>query len=312
MTTTEQVRVVGGRYLLDRDLGPSSVGRAYLARDPQHDDRIVHLRLVDEETGGDAVAFARMGREIAASFLVVHPNTVEVIDYGEDGAERWLVSEHLDAVTLREVLRVQGPLPPDRVARIGLQVASALAAAHQEGIVHRGLAPETVLRLRDSTEDVVKVRDFGLAKIDNDTDVTRTGVRVGHAPYLPPEYVTSGRFTPAGDTYALGCLMQELLVGERGDAATFSPPTAAPRRATDLWELIGALRSPDPESRPGIHAVIQTLQAVCEPVASNAAKPDRPVSRAPRALVLIMGLVLFGFVLVLAVVTFALVLSLPV
>ncbi|MEN0063725.1 MAG: serine/threonine-protein kinase [Myxococcota bacterium] len=312
MSTTEPAPVVAGRYQLERDLGPSSVGRAFLARDLQSDAKPVHLRLVNDETGGDAIALARLGREIATSFLVVHPNTVEVIDSGERGTEAFLVSEHLDAATLREVLRVEGPLAPDRVRRIGLQVASALAAAHQEGIVHRGLAPETVLRLRNAEGDSVKVRDFGLAKIDDGRDVTRTGVRVGHVPYLPPEYVDEGVFTPKGDTYALGCLLSELLVGERGATSRTTIVQRVPHAPMDLLELLDGLLAPDPQDRPGIHAVIQRLQATDESVDSNAVEPDEATGRIPGALVLVMGVSLFGFVLVLALVTVALVLSLPV
>ncbi|MEM6927522.1 MAG: serine/threonine-protein kinase [Myxococcota bacterium] len=309
MSTTELHRVVGGRYLLERDLGPSSVGRAFLARDRQH-DRLVHLRLVDDQSGHDVVAFARLGREIATSFLVVHPNTVEVIDYGETPRERFLVSEHLDAITLRELLRVEGPQPAARVARIGLQVASALAAAHQEGIVHRGLAPETVLLVRDETGDVAKVRDFGLAKIDDGQDVTRTGVRVGHAPYLPPEYLTAGQFTPKGDLYALGCLLAELLVG-REAAAGEGIVLAAPLTPPALLAVIDALRAPEPTDRPGIHAVIDRLHSIDEASSPRLALPTAVTSRRASPLLFLFGALLFGGILALALLTAALVLSLP-
>ncbi|HHO53954.1 MAG TPA: serine/threonine protein kinase [Deltaproteobacteria bacterium] len=265
---------LGDRYRILRDLGEESLGHVFVAQDLGEGDRLVQIKVISPSIGADEETFARFGREISASFMVSHPNTVEVFDYGQQGELRYLVSEFLAARPLAEVLQ-GGVLSVERAALIGAQVAAAVAAAHQEGIVHRALSPETVLLLENSRDgDYIKVRDFGLSKLsdEDDGDVTRADVRVGSPAYMAPEYIDEGIFDPKGDLYALGCLLFELVSGQPpyvGDPSTIlrlqvegdPPRLSAKVPGVPGWfdELVADLLSKEPGARPGSHQVAQRV-----------------------------------------------------
>jgi len=270
-------RTVGGRYQVLRDLGEESLGRTYVARDAENGGRLVQIKAVSPALEGDEETFARFGREISASFMVSHRNTVEVLDYGQEGEVRYLVSEYLAAHPLSREIS-EGGLPIPRVASIAAQVAAAMGAAHQEGIVHRALTADTVLLLENARSgDYVKVRDFGLSKFDRRTEeaeVTRGQDRVGSEGAMAPEYIQTGEFHPKGDLYALGCLLFEAISGRRPfegqraavlqqHVADMAPRLSSVTEGCPQWldDLVAALLAKDPAARPGVHEIVQRLEA---------------------------------------------------
>lgn len=268
-------RRLGGRYEPRRPIGAEMLGEVYEGVDHES-GRAVDIKVLVKDETGDDERFQRFGREITASFMVAHPNTVEVLDWGQDGDLRWLVLEPVRGETLDATL-AKGPVPYDRVALIAAQIAAAIGAAHQEGIVHRALCPENVWLVAGS-DDFVKVRDFGMSKLEHTasemTFHTAGGQRVGHEPYMAPEYIETSEFHIKGDLYSLGALMFHLLtgmppfVGSDADVLLAHLSTAPPApsslvREVPAWldQLVLELLAKKPEERPGAYKVVQRLEA---------------------------------------------------
>jgi serine/threonine protein kinase len=272
-------RVLAGRYDILRRLHDESVGTVWAARD-REGRALVQVKVVTQLAGQpDDPRFVRFAREMKASFLVTHRNTVEVVDFGEEPGPngvrvRYLVLEWLVAHPLSDELS-KGPVAWERAARIVAQVAGALGAAHQEGIVHRALAPERVLLLDNCDGDFVKVADFGLARLEGDVggQVTAAGARLGDLRYAAPEYVATGEFTARSDLYALGVLAYHLLCGrppfegsmeelfdrhQHGVAARVR--SLRPEVPTWLDELVAALLAKAPGERPTVYKLVQRIE----------------------------------------------------
>jgi len=267
---------VAGRYAVRAFAHDEALGRVYRAWDT-HDERLVHLKVLAHEFANDSRKFERFGREITATFMVTHPNTVEVLDFGEDDGRLFLVLEFLVGRELSADL-LRGPLEPLRVASIGAQVAAAIGAAHQEGIVHRNLCPDNIFLLDNARSgDAVKVRDFGLSKLESaeatEGGLTTANTRMGVAAYTAPEYMSTGNFHLKGDLYALGAVMWHMLVGRPpfegpidqvlNAVMTSSPPPPSeeqPEVPPWLDELVGDLLAREPGDRPGAYKVVQRLE----------------------------------------------------
>src|SRR5436190_24210478 len=133
----------------------------------------------------------RFRREARAAARLNHPNVVSVYDWEERDDEAFLVMEFVDGPSLRQVVRERGPLPVREAARIGEQVAAALAHAHAKGIVHRDIKPGNVLLAPDGLDPqkIVKVTDFGIARASESDTITDPGTVIGTAGYLAPEQV---------------------------------------------------------------------------------------------------------------------------
>lgn len=254
MTTGEDTLIgstLAGRYALERLASQELLGRVYAGKDV-HTGTVVSVKVLYPHLVENAEKFQRFGREMTATSMVRHPNTVQVLDYGEDGPYHFLVMEFLNARSLHEELAAHGQLEVDRVVRIVAQVASALEAAHKEGIIHRALAPHNILLLNNAVgADYVKIRDWGLAKLDEDEEegggdghgLTQAGARVGNVAYMAPEYIDEQQVTASVDLYALGCIAFQMLAGE-------TPFTG---RAGEILDAHISLRAPLPSSkRPGL------------------------------------------------------------
>ncbi len=270
--------VLSERYKLERFASEELLGRVYAARDLVRDRR-VQVKILHPHFGEDDPRFGRFLREVRASSMVRHPNTIEMLDSGTDHGLHYIVFEYFEAHTLEEEL-AQGPLSVARTAHIAAQIASAIGAAHQENVTHRALSPRNVLLLDDSPRgDFVKIRDFGLSKLERFTQdeeashLTEAGVRVGNTAYMAPEYIERDRFHPKGDLYALGCLMMTMLTGEPpftgkaaavlGDHVATPPPRVSDRRPDIpewLDDLVDELLAKAPEARPGAYQVVSRLE----------------------------------------------------
>ncbi len=225
-------RVVAGRYRLEERIGSGAMGVVWRGTDERLGRPVavkqvfLHGGLDDLEADEVRQRTLREGR-IAARLQ--HPHAISVFDASIDGDEPWLVMEYLPSRSLAAVLAQQGPLDPRLVARIGRQVADALDAAHQAGIVHRDVKPGNVLIGADGT---VKITDFGISRASGDLTLTRTGMLAGTPAYLAPEVARGDNSTPASDVFSLGATLYAAVEGV--------PPFGADDNALALLHAVAA------------------------------------------------------------------------
>lgn len=212
-------RMVAGRYRLDERIGAGGMGVVWRAHDELLHRTVAVKQLVlgpglTPEAAEEGRARAMREGRIAARLQ--HPHAINVFDValgpdleGGQDAQPWLVMEYLPSRSLADVL-AEGPLPAREVARIGRQVADALAAAHREGIVHRDVKPGNVLIGQNGT---VKITDFGIARASWDETVTRTGVLTGTPAFFAPEVARGEAPDPASDVFSLGSTLYAAVEG---------------------------------------------------------------------------------------------------
>ncbi|MFC8044979.1 protein kinase [Nocardia sp. NPDC057353] len=223
---------------------------------PQHEREVVRQRAFREARN-------------AARFQ--HPNAIVVFDITEHNGDPCLVMEYLKSRSLAAVISAQGTLPLTQVARIGEQVAAALIAAHQAGIVHRDVKPGNVLLDDHGT---VKITDFGISRATGDVTLTETGLICGTAAYLAPEVARGADPTPSADVFALGATLFHALEGEPPYGASANPlavlyaaangQVSEPRNAGPATDFLLQLLDPDPEQRPTMRTSRARLAALAE------------------------------------------------
>jgi serine/threonine protein kinase len=200
-----------GRYRLERRLGVGGMATVQLAFDTRL-ERNVAVKLLAEHLAEDANFVSRFRREALAAARLVHPNIVQVFDFGLDEAthRNFIVMEFVDGESCAEMLREHGSLPVGEAVEILAQSCRGLDYAHRNGVVHRDVKPGNLLRSR---EGMVKLADFGIAKAAEDSDITKVGSVLGTAAYLAPEQARGEAAGPASDLYALGVVAYQLLAG---------------------------------------------------------------------------------------------------
>ena len=206
-------RVLDGRYRVGPKIARGGMATVYEATDLRL-DRTVAVKVMHEGLAGDDEFVHRFQREARAAARLAHHNVVAVFDTGDDHGTLFLVMEYVPGLTLRDVIRKEAPMSPAKALAVIDPVLSALAAAHDAGILHRDVKPENVLMADDGR---VKVADFGLARaINSDTQHTATGgVLIGTVSYLSPELVVNGKADARADVYAAGVLIYEMLTGHK-------------------------------------------------------------------------------------------------
>jgi eukaryotic-like serine/threonine-protein kinase len=209
-------KVIDGRYRVIAKIGQGGMGAVYQVEHLAMGKLAAMKRLHPSLTQDREVA-QRFRREAEAVSKLSSPNTVQVFDFGESGGALYLVMELCKGEDLSAILRRDGPMAFERLAPLMIQVCDALSEAHELGIVHRDLKPENLLvsRARDG-HDVVKVLDFGLAKLRDTeelTQVTARGSLVGTPFYMSPEQIRAEELDGRSDLYAVGALMYRLLTG---------------------------------------------------------------------------------------------------
>jgi serine/threonine protein kinase len=205
--------VIAGRYTLETEIGRGGMGAVWRGRDEVL-GRTVALKKIGVAPGGITPDARRAEREAKLAAKLNHANVVAVFDLVEedvDGqSQQWLVMEHVDGTDLSELIRQRGRLGPDDAAPILAQVASALAAAHGAGIVHRDVKPSNILVAPDGQ---VKLSDFGIARTSADPALTQTGLVTGSPAYLSPEVASGQQATPASDVWSWGATLFHALEG---------------------------------------------------------------------------------------------------
>ncbi|HSE69920.1 MAG TPA: Stk1 family PASTA domain-containing Ser/Thr kinase, partial [Nocardioidaceae bacterium] len=177
-------------------------------------DRVCALKIMHTGLGDDDDFAARFVREARSAARLSHPNVVSVFDQGDDHGTLFLAMEYIPGHTLRDLIRKEAPMAPRKALTLMEPVLSALAAAHQAGMIHRDVKPENVLLADDGR---VKVADFGLARaVSAETQHTATGgVLIGTVSYLSPELVVDGKADARSDVYAAGVIIYEMLTGRK-------------------------------------------------------------------------------------------------
>ncbi|MEO6462377.1 MAG: protein kinase, partial [Candidatus Eisenbacteria bacterium] len=242
-----------GPYEILAPLGAGGMGEVWRARDTRL-EREVAVKVLPAATRGDDDARARFRREALALSRLNHPHIETVYDFGDEGGIDYLVLEYVPGETLAARLE-RGRIPEREAADLGAQAAEALAEAHERGVLHRDLKPGNIMV---TTKGRVKVLDFGLAKLAETDDASRTvdvtmvGATIGTLAYMAPEQLLGSPVDARADLYALGVVLYEMTTGER-------PFQAALATALSNAILHGALAPPrtrEPALSARVEAVI--------------------------------------------------------
>lgn len=275
------------KYRLDSRIGTGGMGTVYRATHLLI-DRPVAIKVLNPRYVEDEAAQTRFRREARAAGRIQHTNAVTVTDFGRtpEGLV-YIVMELLEGRTLRDVLAREAPLDTARAVSMMLQVAAAVGAAHDAGVIHRDLKPANIFIVqRKDAPPFVKVLDFGIAKLaaeaiddDDPQTLTAVGAMIGTPRYMSPEQCEGARLTPASDVYSLGIILYEMLTGTAPFNGTSpiaiavkhsSMPPRPPREFVAtipvvLEELIMHALEKSPENRPqDANAFRERLYAVAE------------------------------------------------
>ncbi|MFF8725471.1 serine/threonine-protein kinase [Streptomyces sp. NPDC015171] len=265
--------LIAGRYRLADSIGSGGMGRVWRAH-----DEVLHRKVAIKELtaalyvsdSDQAVLLARTRAEARAAARINHSAVVTVHDVLEHDGRPWIVMELVEGESLADAVKERGRVEPAEAARIGLWVLRALRAAHSAGVLHRDVKPGNVLL---GTDRRVLLTDFGIAQIEGDTTITRTGEVVGSVDYLAPERVRGHDPGPASDLWALGATLYTAVEGRSPYRRTSPLSTMQaiveehadePRHAGPLAPVIAALLRKDPAQRPGAAEAEQMLAEAAE------------------------------------------------
>ncbi|HYB31397.1 MAG TPA: protein kinase [Solirubrobacteraceae bacterium] len=254
--------MIAGRYRIEGRLGVGGMSTVQLAFD-QRLERYVAIKLLAEHLADDPTFVSRFRREALAAARLVHPNIVQVFDFGFDERQRqhFIVMEHVSGHSCAELLRDHGPMDVEQAVDVITQACRGLDYAHRNGVVHRDVKPGNLLV---SDSDVVKLADFGIARATDQSSITQVGSVLGTAAYLAPEQARGEEAGPRADLYSLGVVAYQLVSGRLPyEANSLSelaikqqrdPPAPVdelnPRVPPELADAIGMALALDKEERP--------------------------------------------------------------
>ena len=294
---------IAGRYRLDSRLGVGGMSTVYLAFD-QRLERAVAVKLLAEHLADDPAFVSRFRREALAAARLVHPNIVQVFDFGFDEAQHqhFIVMEHVPGYSCAELLRDRGRLELGQAVEIVSQACRGLDYAHRHGVVHRDVKPGNLLV---SDGEVVKLADFGIARATDQSSITQVGSVLGTAAYLAPEQARGEDAGPRADLYSLGVVAYQLLSGRLPYEASsltelalkqqreVPPPLNRlnPEVPTPLSQAVSMALALDQRQRPAdamvfAHSLGDGMRGI-EPAttayAGNHVRPEAPTSHLPTA-----------------------------
>jgi tRNA A-37 threonylcarbamoyl transferase component Bud32 len=297
-------RLIADRYRLGPVVGRGGMATIYRAEDTRL-GREVAIKLLRPEIVADRDLSDRFRREALAATVLRHRNIVGCLDTGTDPSGPFMVMELIDGEDLAARLRRAAPMFPGDVAKVGLDVARGLGAAHLRGIVHRDVKPGNILLARDGR---AMITDFGIARLAADAEATLPGTTLGSVQYFSPEQALGAATTPASDVYGLGLVLYEALTGQRpwhGDssaelalarvgAVAPSPRDVRPEVPRALDSIVTTALAPDPADRyPSGNAMAAALEPLVGSTESSVRVPietrtavgtRRPAPAAPRGI----------------------------
>jgi serine/threonine protein kinase len=253
-----------GAYEIAAQIGAGGMGEVYRARDPRL-GRDVAIKVLPAAFAADPDRLRRFEQEARAAAALNHPSILAVHDIGMGGDAPFIVSELLEGETLRERLR-SGPVHVRRAIAYAVQIARGLAAAHEKGITHRDLKPENLLV---TTDDRVKILDFGLAKLTRDPAAdpvsavptasrhTEAGVVLGTVGYMAPEQIRGAAVDHRADIFTFGAILYELLSGQRAFQRGSAPETLAAILNDDPPDLLATDRPIPPGLARIVHRCLE-------------------------------------------------------
>jgi serine/threonine-protein kinase len=297
-----------GRYEILGEIGQGAMGTVYRARDPLI-ERTVAIKTVSlaqlRQEGADAES--RFLREAQSAGRLSHPNIVTIYDVGEADGVAYIAMEYLSGATLRDVMN-RGPMPLDLALDTAMQMAEALAFAHEHGVIHRDIKPANVVVT--GRRGRIKLTDFGIAHLIN-SDHTQAGQMLGSPRYMSPEQAKGCEINGRSDIFSLGAMLYEMLTGRYafdGDSlptivyrvineAPVPATTLRPRLPAELINLLARMLNKNPQARPDARALVDAFQALA-PAAPPAPTPP-PANRVSRLLrVLAFGMPVVVFLLI--------------
>ncbi|WP_329424503.1 protein kinase [Streptosporangium sp. NBC_01495] len=280
---TDSQGIIGARYRLLERIGRGGMGTVWRARDEVLGREVAVKEVIPSPdlTGPEREVFTvRTLREARAAGRIGHPGVATVYDVIEEYGRPWIVMQLVDSRTLGAVIREDGPLPPMRVARIGLEVLGALLAAHQAGVLHRDVKPDNVLLAKDGR---AVLTDFGIAVLEGDSSITRTGSLIGTPAFIAPERASGGPAEFASDLWSLGVTLHVAVEGrspfERAHplatlSAVMHQEPSPMRFAGPLAPVIFGLLHKDPARRMSAREVQIQLTSL---VNGTAPQPTMPI-----------------------------------
>lgn len=292
-------RMVGQRYTLSEPVGSGGMGTVWRSRDELLRREVAIKEVIippGVPTRERELLCERMLREARAAAALNHPAVVSIFDVVNYNERPWIVMELLEASSITDIIRDEGPMPPIKVAEIGLAVLGALATAHQAGVLHRDVKPGNVLITQMGR---VVLTDFGAARSPNDTPLTSTGLLLGSPQYIAPERARGRPFGPASDLFSLGSSLYAAVEGrppfDRGEplstmTAVVCEPPDEMYRAGPLEPVLRGLLAKDPADRWDIERATNELKKLLDAGNENsvetspaAAPPaQEPASTLPR------------------------------
>ena len=284
---------IGARYRLIRQVAVGGMGAVWEGWDEKlrRPVAVKRLQLLGLSKADADLAAQRIMREARLTARLHHPNAVQVFDVIDDEGRPCLVMQYVPSRSLDDLVRAEGPLSPASVARIGTQVAAALATAHRAGIVHRDVKPGNVLIAEDGT---AKITDFGISHAIDDVSLTSTGLVTGTPAYLAPEVARGIRSDFASDVYSLGATLYMAVEGEPPTGTETNPMavlhrvasghTNPPVRSGPLTAMLLSMLATDPSQRPRMVDIATRLTDVTALAATDRtaalARSDEPAQAA--------------------------------
>ncbi|MCM0582905.1 Stk1 family PASTA domain-containing Ser/Thr kinase [Weissella diestrammenae] len=240
--------LIAGRYQIIEPLGEGGMANVYRAHD-QILDRDVSVKLLRLDLRDDDSVRQRFVNEIAASTELVHPNIIQVYDFGETNQLQYLVTEYVAGEDLKQYISSHHPLTITRTLEIMSDILAGVAMAHSHNIIHRDLKPQNILIDHDGR---AKITDFGIATAQSSLGLTKADVAIGSIHYMSPEQVKGGMATTRSDIYALGIMLYEMLVG----TVPFDAPEAVSVALMHSTEAMPFVRDTDPRIPQALENVI--------------------------------------------------------
>ncbi|MEV5952840.1 protein kinase [Streptomyces sp. NPDC051987] len=268
------LRVIAGRYRLEKRLGRGGMGVVWRATDQLLGRQVAVKELTVDDSLSDDEARLRRDRTLREAQAVAqlhHPHIIVVHDVVEDCGRPYIVMELIDGGSLADRISRRGPVDVGEAARIGIALLSAVRTAHEAGVLHRDIKPANVLVEADTGR--VVLTDFGIAQVAGATTLTETGSFVGSPEYTAPERMSGVRSGPASDLWSLGALLCAALSGEspfRRDSlggilhAVVSDEIRPPAQAEPLLPVVRGLLERDPERRLGAAEAERMLRGFLE------------------------------------------------